>query len=226
MHITDHVEYLINMGSDPHFGIRLPEGSFLCYSFQGEPHSSFNIISNSQLEMNALFVPDSQRENNTWIGSIGITLYHDGKNTTTLKFTAADKLIHVGSIVELDAMTVRSISFNKGKLSIVESPHEHTPKYPSVRVDFVDSELSFTVAFIKNDHLDLAWHSSGEPYMNSRGVVGKDGSKTTFQTPPAMFRYSTFILQEVFWVCVYRYLMLSSSSTTFTFMQVSSSVME
>lgn len=161
------------MGSDPHFGIRLPEGSLLCYTFQGEQGSVFNIISNSQLEMNALFVPDSRHENNTWIGSIGITIYHNGRKMTSLKFTAEDQVIHVGTHVKLEAKTVKKLSFNHGKLTIVEAPRHSSPKYPRVGVEFLDSELHFTVAFVKEQHIDLLWHSVGETYEDTRGVVGK-----------------------------------------------------
>ena len=161
------------MGSDPHFGIRLPEGSLLCYTFQGEQGSVFNIISNSQLEMNALFVPDSRHENNTWIGSIGITIYHNGRKMTSLKFTAEDQVIHVGTRVKLEAKTIKKLSFNHGKLTIVEAPRHSSPKYPRVGVEFLDSELHFTVAFVKEQHIDLLWHSVGETYEDTRGVVGK-----------------------------------------------------
>ena len=160
------------IGSDPHFGIRLPEGSLLCYTFQGEHNSTFNIISNSQLEMNALFVPDSRRVNNTWIGSIGITVYHNGKKMTTLQFIAADKMIVVESRIELDAYTVGKITFNQGRFTVVYTSHR-TSSFPRVTIEFQDSDLKFTVAFVRDEHINLEWHSVGVPYMDSRGVVGK-----------------------------------------------------
>ena len=123
--------------------------------------------------MNALFVPDARHKNNTWIGSIGITVYHNGRKMTSLEFTAEDQVIHVGTRVKLDAKTVKKLSFNHGKLTIVESPRHHSPKYPRVGVEFLDSELHFTVAFVKEQHIDLLWHSIGETYEDSRGVVGK-----------------------------------------------------
>ena len=109
-YITDNTENVC-IGSDPHFAIRLHEGSLLCYSFQGKQNSTFNIISNKQLEMNALFVPDSRQvdsrqENNTLIGSIGITIYHEGRKMSSLTLTAADQMIRLGSGVELRASSV------------------------------------------------------------------------------------------------------------------------
>ena len=50
------------MGGDPHFSIMLPTKQQLCYSIQGESGFTFNLISNELMQMNALFVADSKRE--------------------------------------------------------------------------------------------------------------------------------------------------------------------
>ncbi len=50
----------IGLGDDPHYSILLPSGQLLCYSVQGEHNFTFNLISNSLLQMNALFVPDNK----------------------------------------------------------------------------------------------------------------------------------------------------------------------
>ena len=161
------------VGSDPHFAIRLPEGNLLCYTFQGVHGDVFNLVSNDQLQMNALFVPDDTAYNNTWLGSIGIAILDNGKKVTTLQFTAADGLVRIGERAQLDARTVKKLSFNKGKLTVLEVPSNHTPRYPRVRVEFIDSELDFTVRFAKNNHLDLYWHSTGLPFEDSKGIVGE-----------------------------------------------------
>ena len=95
---------------------------------------------------------------------------------SSLTFTAADQMIRLGSGVEqqLYASSVSKISFNAGKVTIAKNSPNHAPKFPRVRVEFVDSDLEFTVAFIKNEHINLEWHSIGLPYFNSRGVVGKE----------------------------------------------------
>ena len=161
------------VGSDPHFAIRLPEGSLLCYTFQGIHGAIFNLVSNDQLQMNALFVPDDTAYNNTWLGSIGISILDNGKKVTTIQFTAADGLVRIGESVQLDARMVKKLSFNKGKLTVLEVPSNNTPRYPRVRVEFIDSQFDFTVRFAKNNHLDLYWHSIGFPLGGSEGVVGE-----------------------------------------------------
>ena len=128
--------------------------------------------------MNALFVPDDTDYDNTWLGSIGIAILHDGKKTTTLQFTAADQLVKIGERVALDAKTIKKLTFNNGKLTMLRVPSNVTPRYPRVQVDFVDSELNFTVGFAKNNHLELYWHSTGVPFKNSRGIVGKNTNCT------------------------------------------------
>ena len=122
--------------------------------------------------MNALFVPDDTNWDNTWLGSIGIAVLHNGQKTTTLQFTAADHLVRIGERVRLDAKTVEKLSFNKGKLTMHKVPSNHTRKYPRVQVEFIDSKLNFTVGFTKDSHLDLYWHSTGIPSKTSTGVVG------------------------------------------------------
>ena len=165
-------EDLACIGSDPHFAIKLPGGSLLCYTFQGQHNTTFNLISNDQLQMNALFVPDGTTYDNTWLGSIGITVLHEGKKMTTLQFTAADQLIKIGERVQLNAKTIKTLTFRSGKLSVLKVPSNITHRYPRVSVEFVDSGLDFTIGFAKDNHLDLYWHNAGAPSEESGGVVG------------------------------------------------------
>ena len=160
-------------GSDPHFAIQLSEGELLCYTFQGRHNTTFNLLGNDHLQMNAFFVPDATDYDNTWLGSIGVAALRDGKKTTTLRFTAADQLVRIGERDQFNAKSIEKLTFDKGELSILKVPANHTQQYPRVRVEFVDSKLSFTVGFTKNSHLDLFWHSTGIPSKTSSGVVGK-----------------------------------------------------
>ena len=160
------------IGSDPHFAIRLP-GGLLCYNFQGLHNTIFNLLGNDHLQMNALFVPDDTNWDNTWLGSIGIVVLHDGQKMTTLQLTAADHLVRIGERARLDARTVEKLSFNNGKLTMDKVPSNHTRKYPRVQVEFVDSKLDFTIGFTKESHLDLYWHNTGIPSKSSTGIVGR-----------------------------------------------------
>ena len=159
-------------GSDPHFAIRLSGGALLCYTFQGQTNTIFNLVSNDQLQMNGLFVRDDTQYDNTWLGSIGIAVRHNGKKTTTIQLTAADQLVRIGERVKIEAKTVKKLSFQEGKLSMLEVPSNHTPRYPRVHVEFMETGLEFTIKFTKSNHLDLYWHNIRVPSKKSGGVVG------------------------------------------------------
>ena len=163
------------MGDDPHFSIALPSGKLLCYSVQGEHGFAFNLIRNKMIHMNAMFVPDSRREEVTWLGSIGIIVHNSGykkSNGTALRFEAKDKTIHLGDKVILKAKSIEKLTFSDGKLFISEAPPTEGFKYPAVYVDLRDVELSFTIKFM-NEHLDLFWHSTGQVVTDSHGIIGE-----------------------------------------------------
>ena len=91
------------IGSDPHFAIWLAGGSLLCYTFQGMHSAIYNLLSNKRLQMNALFIPDDAAYNNTWLGSIGISVLDNGDKVATLQFIADDGLVRIGERIQLDA---------------------------------------------------------------------------------------------------------------------------
>lgn len=162
------------VGDDPHFSITLPSGKLLCYTVQGEQGFTFNLISNERIHMNARFVPDSHREEVTWLGSMGI-IVHDSDytkfNATALRFDAKADRIHIRNKIALDARNIEKLTFSNGKLTISEAPPVEGFKYPAVQVDLQDAGLSFTIKFM-NEHLDLFWHSTGHVLENSHGIIG------------------------------------------------------
>ena len=157
------------LGSDPHFAIRLTGGQLLCYTFQGAYNTTFNLVSNKHIQMNALFVPDDTNWDNTWLGAIGMIIL--SKNST-LEFVASSQLIRTGGNIPLPANSIKKLLYHNGRLTIQEVPSDHTAKYPRVQVQLIDYDINFTIGFAKNNHLDLYWHSAGSPYQNSKGVVG------------------------------------------------------
>ena len=165
----------MDVGDDPHFSIALPSGQLLCYTVQGEHGFTFNLISNKKVHMNAMFVPDSHREEVTWLGSMGIIVHNSGykrSNRTVLRFEANDRTIHIGDKIVLKARNIEKATFSNGKLTISEAPPVEGFKYPAVYVDLQDVGLSFTIKFM-NEHLDLFWHSTGQVITESHGIIGE-----------------------------------------------------
>ena len=142
---------------------------------QGEHDFVFNLISNKMFHMNAMFVPDSRREEVTWLGSMGIIVQNSQykmSNATYLRFETKGKKIYIGDKVTLLAKNIEKLSFNNGKLTISEATPFEGFRYPSVLVDLQDVGLNFTIKFM-NEHLDLFWHSTGKNTKDSHGIIGE-----------------------------------------------------
>jgi len=124
--------------------------------------------------MNAMFVPDSHREEVTWIGSIGIVVqncHYKQSNATYLRFETKCKKIYIRDKVVLEAKNIEKLILVKGKLTISEAPPFEGFKYPSVIVDLQDVDLNFTIKFM-GEHLDLFWHNTGMQTEDSHGLIG------------------------------------------------------
>ena len=163
------------VGDDPHFSIELSSGKLLCYTVEGEHGFVFNLISNKLFHMNAMFVPDSRREEVTWLGSVGIAVQNSQykkSSATYLRFETKGKEIYIGDKVTLQAKNIEKLSFNKGKMTILESSPYEGFRYPSVFVDLQDVGINFTIKFL-NEHLDLFWHNTGKHIKASHGLIGE-----------------------------------------------------
>lgn len=163
-------------GDDPHFSIVLPSSKLLCFTVQGEHGFAFNLISNKHLHMNALFVPDSERKEVTWMGSLGIVAHHtnnsyQGANRTSLRFEAKSTKVHIGERVTLDAHSVHSLVFRNNKVLITEAEIDKKEVYPSVTVNIEDVGLQFAVRFV-GEHLDIYWNDVAAQSPESSGLIG------------------------------------------------------
>ena len=172
------------LGDDPHFAVLLPSGMFLCYSVQGEHDKVFNLISNPDVHINALFIPDAKREEVTWIGSLGIVTHprHSGRgNRTYISFSTDNSSITVTHLfgkgedkqwrtVSLKSIRVSSISLFNGEMWVTR--RTGSTKQPTVEVTLSDVKLNFTVKFV-GSHLDMFWQEVGEQPELSHGLIGQ-----------------------------------------------------
>ena len=169
-HTVSPNDQMMCMGSDPHFSVHLPSGHTLCYTVQGEHNTNFNLYSSNRLKINARFVPDEITDN-TWLGVIGITIIDSGNKATQLMFEASNQQIYIADDVILKASTIEKLVFKDGRLVIVNTPRRLSLISPKVHVDIRDSRLNFTISFVKNQHLDLLWHSTGQD-ESMHGIIG------------------------------------------------------
>lgn len=162
----------VSLGDDPHFSVVLPSKKLLCFSVQGEHGFNYNLISNKYLVMNAKFVPDSRREEVTWIGSLGLVIHgssYGENNRTSIRVDSNPPSISINTNVRLQPRDIELITVTNGKLRITETEFTEGFKYSSVR--FNVAGISFSVVF-KREHLDMFWHSTQQQTENSHGIIG------------------------------------------------------
>lgn len=167
----------MSLGDDPHFSVALPSNKMLCYTIQGDHYTTYNLLSNSRMQINALFVPDSKRKEVTWIGSLGFifgNLNHPDPLTdkTTLKLVAIGSIISLNTKANFSAKNIASINVASGKFAVTEATPTEGFRYPLVHIVLEDAGMSFSVMF-KREHLDLFWHSTELQSEDSHGLIGK-----------------------------------------------------
>jgi len=137
----------------------------------GEHGFSYNLISNNKLVINALFTPDSEREEVTWIGALGIlTKGPEKKIQVDITFTAVPPMV-IFNNAELSPTNIGNITLSNGGALIHDRVPMERVRHPSVLVSIKDFGLNFTVRFM-NQHLDLFWHDSSYQNENSHGLIG------------------------------------------------------
>ena len=101
--------------------------------------------------MNAVFLPDSRREEVTWIGSLGIVV----KNSTfrkasqkAIKFSARPSTITINNKATLKPKNIAKITFRNDKVIISDAPVTVGFSYPSVLILLDDAGLNFIVTFV------------------------------------------------------------------------------
>ena len=117
---------------------------------------------------------DAQREEITWIGSLGVVVQHahyKKSNTTKIRFEAKDQMIYINNGVSLHAERVEKLTLSNGTLTVSEALRKGDKK-PEVEIDLVDAGLAFSVRFVKKRHLDMAWRKVNLQPADSHGLIG------------------------------------------------------
>ncbi len=148
----------------------------------------FNLISNKDVHINALFVPDSIRNKVTWIGRLGV-VYHPRQNgggnvtfrVTSIAFTSNNISVTITTHIRTGAnQFVQSSSYRASRIDSVTITGNHVnvnhtrsfQNRPIVNVALPDIKLNFSVKF-DHAHLDMSWNSVGEQAPVSHGLIGQ-----------------------------------------------------
>ena len=145
----------------------------LCYSIQGYAGLAFNLISNSYITINALFIDSiNDQSEATWIGKLTVIPISedDGISVT---FNSVDQQVEVQNEGKFKASIIEQININSHNNITVKLTKGMRKQNGNARVRVVYSKQSaiFDVTFHSN-HLDIDWLVQKNLMENSHGLMG------------------------------------------------------
>ena len=158
---------------DPHFMVPLPSNDLLCYSIQGYPGLAFNLISNDDFIINALFIDSHGDEKEaTWIGKLAVIPRHANKSEAVI-FDSVKQEVIMNQEGSFKASVIDTISYDKdGKMSVKFTPGlAKQAGNPIVHVKYEKPLASFDVTFYSN-HLDVNWDLKYDNVPKIHGLMG------------------------------------------------------
>ena len=155
----------------------------MCFSVQGEPYFTFNLINDKYVKLNAQFVLPAKEESHTisnvstLLGNLGLLLRCPiTGNTKTILVSAEDRTIKVGDFVTTVHKKALVVDI-KGKLLQVlvsinpnEDPHKPTDESPCLHVN-TDLGFALNIKFYKK-HLNMFIANSTGLTENAHGLIG------------------------------------------------------
>jgi len=163
---------ILTVSGDPHFSIPLPSNEILCYSIQGYPGLSFNLISNYHIIINALFVDSiNDQTEATWIGKLAVILPSSENDDTTVVFNSIDQEVEIQNEGIFKASAIEQININNHDNITIKGTVKHNDGNPCVRVVYSKQGAIFNVTF-HSHHLDIDWIVQEKLMENSHGLMG------------------------------------------------------
>lgn len=150
----------------------LQSGKMLCYSIQGYPGLSFNLIYSRSVIINAQFIDGiNDTAEATWIGKLAVILQSVSKVQTVI-FDSINEDVIIFGYGKFKAAAIKSITFHQsGRVKYIQSIKKRTGN-PKIHIQFMEENASFAVEFHKN-HLDVNWNLQYEKLHELHGLVGK-----------------------------------------------------
>ena len=162
------------MYGDPHFSVPLLHGGKLCYSVQGIPGLSFNLLSSKHFIINSMFI-DSVNDPTqvTWIGKLAIILKSATKPKPII-FDSVTQSIKIEGNGYFKPQFLQQIVINNTDSITVRATHGLNKQTgnPTVTVLLNNPKASFDVIFHK-DHLDVNWKMQDDEIDGCHGLLGQ-----------------------------------------------------
>ena len=168
---------------DPHFVVPLLSNQTLCYSIQGYAGLAFNLISNEDYVINAMFT-DSEEDTteSTWIGKLAVIPRNMNKSQAVFFDSITQEVNILGKgtfkasmISQIIFKTNQSVNF---KLAM-NSAKKQKDAPSTVNVAYDKPKASFTVHLLHNK-IDVDWNMHYEATSNIHGLMGM--FESTFST--------------------------------------------
>ena len=183
VHVHSHSFSALQVSDYLQFRVTLPSGHMFCYNIRGQRNTVYNLICSKHFEINAGFSANPLNSSISWMDSIGVTIFHQRKETTLIMFSASDWEVSIGESVSLEADKVEKIMVSQGKLMILPMYPTELTFSPNIMVHFEELGLDFSVQYTEVFHqghksfrLSLFWQSVGAIQIESLGIVG--GTRT------------------------------------------------
>jgi len=161
-----------NIIGDPHFVVPLLSKKILCYSIQGYPGLTFNLIYNKNFVINAQFINSiNDSTEATWIGELAVISQTKSKSDAII-FSSVDQNVTIVDKGTFKAKMIKQIIFTRNS-SIKLTQHVKIPSgNPTLHVIFDELQANFDIKFYKN-HLNVDWKIQYDELPDIHGLMGK-----------------------------------------------------
>jgi len=160
---------------DPHFVVPLLSNQTLCYSIQGYAGLAFNLISNEDYVINAMFT-DSEDDSteSTWIGKLAV-IPRSMNSSQAVLFDSTTQEVNILGQGIFKASMINQIMFKKNQsvsFKLAMNNVKQKDSASTVSVVYDKPKASFTVHLLHNK-IDVDWNMHYEASSNIHGLMGK-----------------------------------------------------
>ena len=171
-----------SVANDPHFYLPLANGDHVCFSVQGEPNFSFNLINSKHVQLNAQFLLPAEDESNTianastFLGDLGIVIWNiDTSKPVFIHVCAQDHSIKVNNSITAVKDKPVFVDVSNSTVAININSDSQTSKLmkdESAWLYINTEQFGIKVRFYKQ-HLNLFLTKTSGLSSDTHGLIGK-----------------------------------------------------